>query len=70
MIISTLLNHQWLKTVRAPGYYKNVVVNIFLGLFGLYMAGAFIALGFALPSALEKISPAFSAAEIFNGVMP
>lgn len=69
MIISTLLHHQWLKTVRAPGYYKNVIVNIFLGLFGLYMAGALIALGFALPSALEKASPAFSAAELFNGAM-
>lgn len=69
MMISTLLYHQWLKTVRAPGYYKNVIVNIFLGLFGLYMAGALIALGFALPSALEEASPAFSAAELFNGAM-
>ncbi len=25
---STFFKHYWLKSVRAPGYYKNLIVNI------------------------------------------
>ena len=36
MIFLYLLKHQIIKAVRAPGFYKNVIANIFVGLAVLY----------------------------------
>lgn len=52
-----LLKHYWLKSVRAPGYYKNLIVNIFVGITMLYFLVFFVFLGFILPRILEEVVP-------------
>lgn len=61
--------HHWLKSLRAPGYYKNLVVNIFMGLTVLYFLVIFIALGFMLPNILREAAPQTDPAFMFNGGM-
>lgn len=70
MIIKRLITHQWLSSVRAPGYYKNLTVTIFVALFALYMAVAFFILGFMLPMGFEKDPIAgMTGADMFNGAL-
>ena len=63
----TLFKHYWLQTVRSPGYYKNLVVNIFVGLTAVYFLAIFILVGLMLPRMLEEIAPQADPAVIFNG---
>jgi len=63
----TLFKHYWLQTVRSPGYYKNLVVNIFVGLMALYFLAVFILIGLMLPRMLQEIAPQADPAAIFNG---
>lgn len=65
----TLFKHYWLQTVRSPGYYKNLVVNIFVGLTALYFLAVFILLGLMLPKMLQEIAPQDDPATLFNGSM-
>ncbi|MBK5196356.1 MAG: hypothetical protein JJE08_10105, partial [Proteiniphilum sp.] len=65
----TLFRHYWLQTVRSPGYYKNLVVNIFVGLMALYFLVIFVMLGLLLPKILQEIAPQSDPAAIFNGIM-
>lgn len=67
MISSQLFKHHWLKTFRAPGYYKNLVVNILVGFFALYMAVAFAMMGFFAHEILAEIAPNQLPMETFNG---
>ncbi len=69
MIQTELFKHQWLKTFRAPGYYKNLTVNILLGFFALYMSTILIVLGFNFPKIIQETTPQYSAAEAFNGML-
>lgn len=66
----TLFRHNWLKGIRAPGYYKNLIVNIFIGLMSVYFIIAFIILGFALPEILSETLPHLDPALTFNGILP
>lgn len=64
-----LLKHNWLKGVRSPGFYKNLAVNIFMGLFMLYFISIFVVMGFFLPQALEDLVPEINPAHAFNGIL-
>ena len=63
----TLFKHYWLQTVRSPGYYKNLVVNIFVGLTAVYFLAIFILVGLMLPRMLQEMAPQDDPAVIFNG---
>ncbi len=64
-----LLKHHWLKGVRSPGFHKNLLVNIFVGLVALYFITLFIVIGFFLPEILEEIAPEIDPAHVFNGTL-
>lgn len=61
--------HHWLKSLRAPGYYKNLIVNIFMGLSVLYFLVIFVLLGFMMPKILAEAAPHLDPAYTFNGGM-
>lgn len=65
----TLFKHYWLKSYRSPGYYKNLVVNIFMGLTILYFVVILVMMGFMLPGLLKEIAPRQDPAATFNGMM-
>ena len=69
MLILDLVKQEWLKSIRAQGFYKNVAVSIFLGAFALYMMAILLFLGFSLPKILEEIKGGLSPTEMFNGAM-
>lgn len=64
-----LLKHYWLKSVRSPGFYKNMVVNIFMGFTVIYFVGILLLLGFLLPKILTDINAGQASSETFNGVL-
>lgn len=66
----TLFWHYWLQTVRAPGYYKNLIVNIFVGLMALYFLVILVMLGLFLPNLLMEIAPEQKPTDlIFGGLI-
>lgn len=67
MIFLDLLKQQMQKTVRAPGYYKNVLINIFIGIGVLYWFVIFLVLGFALRSILLEIDTQYTPVEALMG---
>lgn len=69
MVTIDLLKQEWKKSFRSQGFYKNLAVNIFLGLFGLYMASIFLFLGFSLDDILEKAHESMNPMELFNGAL-
>ena len=69
MLIADLLKHEWKKSYRAQGFYKNLAVSIMLGFFALYMAVVLLFLGFSLNEILEKANSKFNPFELFNGAM-
>ncbi|MDD4846370.1 MAG: DUF5687 family protein, partial [Petrimonas sp.] len=66
---STFFKHYWLKSVRAPGYYKNLIVNIFVGLSAVYFLVIFVLLGFMMPRILAEAAPKLDPALTFNGIL-
>lgn len=64
-----LFKHYLLKTFRSPGYYKNLIVNIFVGLTALYFIVILVIMGFMLPKLLEEIAPQQDAAATFNSII-
>ncbi|MDR1518441.1 MAG: DUF5687 family protein [Dysgonamonadaceae bacterium] len=68
-MIKQLLRQEWQKALRAPGYYKNLVVSIFLGIFLLYFSAIFLLLGLVLPKILGEVLPSHSPIEVFYGLM-
>ncbi|MFA6582404.1 MAG: DUF5687 family protein [Paludibacter sp.] len=69
MLIKDLLSHEWKKSTRAKGFYKNLTVNILLGFVGLYFATILLLLGFKLDEILEKAHKTLNPMELFNGAM-
>ena len=65
----TLFKHYWLQSVRSPGYYKNLVMTVFVGMTALYFLAVFIMIGFMLPKMLQEIAPQDDPAAIFNGII-
>lgn len=63
----TLFRHYWLNSTRAPGFYKNVVVNIFVGLLILYFVAVLAMIGLFLPKMLQKLAPQTDILNIING---
>jgi hypothetical protein len=70
MVILDLLKQEWQKTTRAKAFYKNLTVNIFVGLSTLYFAALFLILGFQLGSILENVHAeiGLNPTEILNGI--
>jgi hypothetical protein len=64
-----LFKHYWLKSIRSPGYYKNLVINIFMGFMILYLVVVLVMMGFMLPKLLQEIAPQQDPASTFNGIM-
>ena len=69
MIIIDLFKHQWQKTVRAPGYYRNLWVVILFAIMGLYIAGALALLGRTFPRIVADFAPQYTAVEAFSGLL-
>lgn len=67
MIFFDLLKQQTLKSVRAPGYYKNVLVNIFLGLGVLYWGVVCLILGLSLRTILLELDTPYSPVDTVLG---
>jgi hypothetical protein len=57
------------ETTRSSVWNKNVVINIVLALFMLYMVVCFLLIGFMLDSALIKAAPGSDPVELFNRVL-
>jgi hypothetical protein len=64
-----LFQHYLLKGFRSPGYHKNLIVNIFVGIMMLYFLALFLLIGFMLPKMLREIAPESNPSEIFHGIM-
>jgi len=69
MIERDLLKHQWLKQYRAPGFYKNLVVNILLSITGLYFAFILVGLGLLFPEIVKEVAPELAASDVLNGLI-
>ena len=69
MLIVELIKHEWKKSIRSQGFYKNVAVSILLGFFGLYIAVVLLFLGFSLNAILEKANNSLNPFELLNGAM-
>ncbi len=69
MIVIDLVRHEWKKSIRSQGFYKNLAVNILLGFMTLYMAAILLFLGFSLDNLLEKAHSEFTPMELFNGAL-
>jgi len=69
MVVQNLIKQEWQKEIRSQGFYKNVVVSLFLGVFALYIAVIFLVLGFSLNGLLEKVSGTMNPPTLFNGAM-
>ena len=67
MIFLYLLKHQIIKAVRAPGFYKNVIANIFVGLAVLYFFVMFLLLGFFLRDILLEADLPYEPTDILLG---
>jgi hypothetical protein len=68
MTMIDLLKQEWTKTLRSKGFYKNVVVGLFMGVFALYMGGMLLFMGFSLNKILEQV-PGGTPMELFDGAM-
>ena len=68
MYLFHLLLHNWRKMIRSRGFYKNLTVNIFLGIAVLYFIAIFFALGLFLHNLLEEISTDKTPTDFFNGI--
>ena len=68
MVLFDLVKQEWLKEIRSSGFYKNVAVRIFLGVFSLYIGGLLFFMGFSLNKILEEV-PGGTPMELFNGAM-
>lgn len=68
MILLELVKQEWMKGIRSSGFYKNVAVSIFLGVFSLYIGGLLFFMGFSLNKILEEV-PGGTPMELFNGAM-
>ena len=69
MKLLRLLFQDWLKMVRSRGFYRNLTVNILLGVAALYFIAIFFALGLFLNQILGEISTEKTPTELFNGML-
>lgn len=67
MVAWDLFTQSIKKGFRKKGFYRNLTVNILLGLAGLYFVGVFFILGFFLTSFLEKLHLNYNPVEFFSG---
>jgi Family of unknown function (DUF5687) len=67
MTFITLLIHEWKKGFRSQGFYKNLAVNLLLGVFVLYLAVVLLFVGFSLDTILEKVDSSLSPLQVYNG---
>ena len=67
MTFTTLLIHEWKKGFRSQGFYKNLAVNILLGIFVIYLASVLLFVGLSLEAILSKINDRLSPLDMYNG---
>jgi hypothetical protein len=68
MVLFDLVKQEWLKGIRSSGFYKNVTVRIFMGIFSLYIGGLLLFMGFSLNKVLEEV-PGGTPMQLFNGAL-
>jgi hypothetical protein len=68
MLLFSLLKHHWLKTFRARGFYKNLTVNILLGIAALYFILIFFALGLFLHEIFQGATTEITPLQLFNKI--
>ena len=56
-MIGTLLNHEWKAFLRARNARANIIINILVALFALYLLSLAIGFGMFLGRILGKIFP-------------
>jgi hypothetical protein len=69
MVVFDLFKQQFKQGIRSRGFYKNMIINIIMGLFSLYMAAMLLFIGFFLGDLLTKMDTKLNPVELFNGVM-
>lgn len=69
MIYLNLIRHELLKAVRSKAFYKNVLTNIFYGIFGVYMAVMLFLLGLVLDEILEGFSSVYDPTQLMLRIM-
>lgn len=69
MLFINLILQEWKKGIRAQGFYKNLAVSIMLSIFGLYITGILLFLGFSLDEILEKVNNTLNPTELMNGAL-
>ncbi len=68
MIIFRLFKQNRIKTFRAKGFYKNLTVNIIMGIFALYFITVFFILGLFLDKILETVPLEYNPPQLFGGM--
>lgn len=66
-MIKSLIVQQWKETRRSPVWQKNLVINIVLGFFILYLLASFALLGFVMKELIEELFPGEPVITKFNG---
>lgn len=69
MVVFDLFQQQFKQGIRSRGFYKNMIINIIMGLFGLYMAAMLLFVGFFLGDLLAEMDTKLNPVELFNGAM-
>jgi len=68
-MIKYFIYHKWKESVRSTVFQKNLIINIFLGLFIIYLLLSFATLGFFIDVILEKSFPDQNPIYVFNGFL-
>jgi hypothetical protein len=66
MLLKLILQNEWREATRSSAWQRNLVINIFLGLFVLYFLAIFALLGFVMDKLLLNFYPDESPADAFN----
>ncbi len=68
-MVKLLIQNQWREMRRSSIWQRNLIINIFLGLFVLYFAAIFIVIGLASKELLNQFYPDSDPVVIFNGFL-
>jgi len=67
MVIFKLFKQNYVKGFRAKGFYKNLAINIIVGILALYFIVLFFALGLFLDVILETVPLEYNPPQLFGG---
>jgi hypothetical protein len=69
MLTRWLLTHQLKEAIRSSVFQKNLVINILVGLFALYMVVNLLVAGFLIDRIMEQVFPETDPVTAFNGLL-